>query len=242
MYSLDDPLRPRLVQIQQVPAYGLAGTGTYLYALRYAQSRHEPTVLTVLDSRSAPALTSVNALPLFMGEGKVAALGSHQVVCTKDRVLWVVDALKPHGAEASEAVTLPGALKDLVVRDTTCYGVTDNRVFVIIDLSPPARPAVVRTLDLGDSCFQLAAEGDLVVTSGEKGLYLVDVRTSASAALAGSCPTKQRHAAFCLRGTRVYLLDSGSLVALDAGSPASPQVTATVGRMIHADQIQLHGA
>lgn len=95
---------------------------------------------------------------------------------------------------------------------------------LVVDLSDPANPAVVATIDTAGSARALVAESNtLYVADGSAGLAIYDISDPTNAALLGTLDSDLDLVGIALDGSIVYAIDAQSgLRSIDVSDPSQP--------------------
>ena len=123
--------------------------------------------------------------------------------------------------------------------DILCSG--NGRQFSTIDISVPARPVRLATIELPVPFREIATDGDFAyVAADEYGLWVVDIRDPAHPRLIGSIDTPGYAIDVAASNGKVYVADRNSLQIIDVSNPASPAHLASVD--VRAESVTLVGS
>jgi hypothetical protein len=129
-------------------------------------------------------------------------------------------ALRPIGQSPS----LPGAVRDIDLAGHLAYVAADRAGLQIVDVSDPARMAVVGSYDTESQTMALALSGSHAFLAASKdGLLVLDVSDPAAPRLAGSMPPSERLLDIALADDVAYVVDrQHALDVVDVRDPAHP--------------------
>ncbi|GAB4279023.1 MAG: hypothetical protein Kow0056_11860 [Coriobacteriia bacterium] len=142
--------------------------------------------------------------------------------------------LPTEGAATASAVTVSG---DVAYLAAGSNGVQS------VDLSDPARPVLLDTLDTPGSVRRVSVDGDVAfVADGSSGLRLIDVTDPASMATTGSVATNDSAYDAVPAGRYVFVADGlAGLSVVDASDPTSPALLGSCDTPGRAQAVSVWG-
>ncbi|MBN2493096.1 MAG: hypothetical protein JXR96_00790 [Deltaproteobacteria bacterium] len=225
-FDIGDPLDPVLTETIQIPAgrfiQSLDVMGGRVAALS-AGKLHE---LHLLDAADLNLLGVVNIGHPYIGQ--VAQDASHAYVAAHPG-LTVVDLDDPAGPRIEAMREDLGEMRTIALAGSLALLAGQDRILTV-DLSTPARPALMGTLELGSLDARSAAvQGELgLVVSGSTAISLrvIDLADPARPALAGQIdlPGKASEPRVALsEGIAYAACGTEGLAVIDVQTPSAPE-------------------
>ena len=214
----------------------VAVSGTYAYAVEYDED-HD-MYFSVIDIEDALRPRILGSWRLGSVEGwKIAVSGTYSFVSgltvdEDDRHFdhfWVIDT-----SDAAHPKIL--AHTDMIARDIAVSGdllylAAGDRGLEVIDVSDPARPLRVCSVDTPGQASGVAMAGNhtICVADGSAGLQVFDITDPRSPRFLGSVDTQGEANDVAVSGRFAYLADGDSgLQAIDITDPANPEIVGSV--------------
>jgi len=121
-----------------------------------------------------------------------------------------------------------GVVRNVAISGTTAYVADLHGGLQIIDVSDPAKPQIIGSVDTPGEAFDIALSGTTAyVADYGSGLQLIDV--SDPAKVQGSLDTPGLTSGVAVSGTTAYMADYGSgLQIIDIKDPANPKIIGSV--------------
>lgn len=136
----------------------------------------------------------------------------------------------------------PATPLDIATSGWLAYVVQGGSGLLVVDLSHPASPTILGSVDTPGFAYGVAVSGDFAYVADNDGLQVIDVSNRASPLIVGSVDTPGNARGVALSGGFAYVADgySGVLV-VDVSNPALPQIVGGVDTPDFAIDLVLSG-
>jgi hypothetical protein len=216
LVNASNPASPQLVLTIDTPGYalGVAMAGSHVLVADYTSG------LRILDlgHPNAPPVT------LLYQANQVVVSGTHAYVAD-DFAITPLDIQDPSAPVVGTSI-LDAYIVHMVADGTRLYTAGYNVGVSIVDLSSPMTPAVLGSLALPGSTYDVGVSGPFAYTANDgQGFHVVDVSNPATPVVVGSNDTPGDAQSIAVTATRAYLGDVGgngfSVYALQCPIPAT---------------------
>lgn len=209
-------------------SYDLLLESNTLYA---ATSTFDGPALEVYDVSSTPA----NRLGEYI-LGNPAQAGfsvqgaSHYVYFGMSNSIGVFDVAQPSSPVPVGSIAT-AAIGSIARANNTLYAGASNNSLIVLDITNPAQPAIVRTVALTDLPIKVRAFGNLLlVADNAAGLLIYDISNPQSPALLSTMPNFTLVEDVIVQGTTAYVAaDVDGLGIVDISSPSQPVLLSKTG-------------
>jgi len=134
--------------------------------------------------------------------------------------LLVIDLSNPFSPAVRAQITLAGGT-DIKVSGGFVYVTCGSAGLQIVNVSAPANPQIVRTLDTPGAAKGIALANGYAYVADNSSVQVVDVHMPATAFVAGTFSTTAA-SAIAVAGTQLYVIDGTQLRILNVSVPSSP--------------------
>ncbi|MBS1260893.1 MAG: hypothetical protein MAG453_00209 [Calditrichaeota bacterium] len=113
---------------------------------------------------------------------------------------------------------------------------------IVADVSDPASPETLGSVDLDGTCYDVVVAGDYAYVASSVGLHVVDVSSPSNPSLAASLDVGGDSRGVVNAGDYVYMAASGAgLVVVDASNPTNPSLAASLDSPGFARDVDVDG-
>lgn len=221
--DISDPFLPRkaAASAQTLHVYGVAVAGNHAFVAAGAG-------LDVIDISAPASPAFVASADSLLHSDAVAVSGN--VLVSVGRIFRVFDVSNPQaplllgkadtGSEAGDFDI------DVKIAGTIAYVAGGNRGLILVDISNPSQPAVLRVIRNITPGFrltphQITVDGNQVFgADGFYGFWIVDVTNPAAPVLVGQAPSIEPAYSLEVSGTYAYLGGNGGVRVIDISNPA----------------------
>lgn len=230
VYDISDPVNP-ITQGSAVPfatrwwgqPYGFASNGTYMFV---ASETYGVGTLDISDIKAPHMPYSYRGVNWWTNS--VDASGNRAYVCENDwGRMTVLDISNPahpkYLGETPQGVT--ACKKEIIYDNNYVYATVGNEGMKVINVSNPASPTVVATLDHGSGARKIFKLNNYVYVVYDSWIYIYNVTTPATPTLAGSYGYYADDV--YVEGNYAYLAGTRSLRIVNIANPASVTVVST---------------
>jgi len=202
-------------------SYDLLLESSTLYA---ATSTFDGPALEVYDITSTPANRLGEYILGDPAQGGYSVQGaSHYVYFGMSKSIGVIDVSQPSSPTPVGAVSTP-AIGSLAQANKTLYAGASNNSLIVLDITNPAQPAVVKTITLSDLPIKVRVFGSLLlVADNAAGLLIYDISNPQSPVLLSTVKNLTLAADVTVQGTTAYVAaDIDGLAIIDISNPSRP--------------------
>ncbi|MFB3908221.1 MAG: FlgD immunoglobulin-like domain containing protein [Candidatus Eisenbacteria bacterium] len=221
VYDVADPLHPVVIGSCGIPGscVGLDLQGDYAYTSSWSG---EVAVVDVRDPH-APFVVGVDSLETSACD--IDVVGSYAFLAA--RRFAVFDVSNPADPElvANIPTSAESRARKGIVSGDYAYVADEAAGLVVIDVSSPRNPVVVRTVGVDGGAYAVGVSGDHAYLSGnDKRFYVIDVSVPEMAAIVGSVPLESRANRIWADGQVAYVACSypWGVYAVDVQEPTRP--------------------
>jgi hypothetical protein len=199
-----------------------------LYA---ATSTFAGPALEVYDVSTTPANRLGEYVPGDPSQGGFSVQGaSHYVYFGMSKSIGVIDVTQPSSPTLAGTVATP-AIGSLARGNNSLYAGGGNNTLIVLDITNPAQPAIVKTITLSDLPIKVRVFGNLLlVADNAAGLLIYDVSTPQSPVLLSTMNSFTLVEDVTIQGTTAYVAaDVDGLGIVDISNPSQPVLLSKTG-------------
>jgi hypothetical protein len=223
IFSVADPLNPRALSAVAPPGVveGVEVRGDLAYTANWGGG----VSITRIANPRAPTLLATVGVNGPAWDLDVE--GSFVYVAASD--LFVIDVVDPlHPTVVATVRTSPGQRARRVDASGSYVYVTDETTgLVIVDVSTPEAPVLIRTVPIDGGAYTVKVQGDHAYVSGKNdGFFDVDISSPSQAYVAGFVQLRVCGMRLAIDDRYVYVASNwaAGLHIIDVGEPSDPKI------------------